>query len=211
MTDPSEASEDWRRQRRTGIVAIAAATAVAAAIWFGVRYLAPPIAGMELLGGRMLFALKCFCFAVFFGLVLGIDAVAHERLQTPAFDPLAGHGTRRLRVNLQYLQNTLEQTIVLAAALFGLAAYSPDGASMRAVLATTIVWILARFAFWIGYHHSAAMRGAGAPGILVTLLALIYVVARIGHDVAGNVGAAASIAVFLLIEALLFRTTRPIA
>jgi hypothetical protein len=65
--------------------------------------------------------------AVLFCLVLGVEAVAHERLSSPAFDPLAGFETRRFRVNQRYLQNTLEQFIVFAVGLFGLAAHSPDG------------------------------------------------------------------------------------
>jgi hypothetical protein len=79
---------------------------------------------------------------------------------------------------------------------------------MRAVLATAIVWTLARFAFWIGYHHSAAMRGIGAPGMMVSLLVLLYVGARIGFDGAGAAGAVAVVAAFLLIEAVLFWKTR---
>jgi O-antigen/teichoic acid export membrane protein len=95
----------------------------------------------------MVFTLKCSCLAVLFCLVTGVEAVAHERLSSPAFDPLSGFETRRLRVNQRYLQNTLEQILVFVAGLFGLAVYSPDGSAMRAVLATTVVWILARFAF----------------------------------------------------------------
>lgn len=199
---------DWRAQRKAGVISIAVSTAVAAALWLGIRYLTPAIPGMDLLSARMLFTLKCCCFAVLFCLVTGIEAVAHERLQSPAFDPLAGHETRRLRVNLRYLQNTLEQLAIFAAGLFGLAAYSPDGGSMRAVLATAIVWVLARLAFWIGYHHSAAMRGIGAPGMITSLLVLLYVVGRISFDMAGVAGAIAAIAAFLLIEVVLFRTTR---
>jgi hypothetical protein len=197
---------DWRDQRKAGIAAIA--TAVAALLWFGIRYLAPPIVGMDTLGSRMLFALKCSCVAVLFCLVMGVEAVAHERLQSPAFDPLAGHETRRLRVNARYLQNTLEQTIVFAAGLFGLAAYSPSGEAMRAVLATTIVWILARFAFWIGYHRSAALRGLGAPGMMVSMIVLVYVVARISYDAAGTLGVIAALSLFSAIEGMLFWTTR---
>jgi hypothetical protein len=203
--------EDWRDERRKGMAAIAASIALGAALWFALRYLAPPITGMEYLGARMVFALKCFCLAVLFCLVTGVEAVAHERLQSPAFDPLAGHETRRLRVNQRYLQNTLEQIVIFAAGLFGLAAYSPGGEAMRAVSATTAVWILSRFAFWIGYQRSAAMRGVGAPGVIVSLLVLIYVGARIGLEIAGGAGAAAVIVAFLAIEAVLFRTTRSAA
>ena len=203
MTD-----EAWREDRKSGIGAIAASMAVAAALWFAIRFLAPPLEGMESLSDRMLFALQCCCFAVLFCLVTGVEAVAHERLQSPAFDPLNPYRTRRLEVNRRYLQNTVEQIIVFAAGLFGLAAYSPDGGSMRAVLATAVVWILARFAFWIGYHRSAAMRGLGAPGMMVSMLVLIYVVARISYDAAGTAGAVAAIGAFLLFEAILFWGTR---
>ena len=135
--------------------------------------------------------------------------MAHERLVSPAFDPLTGFEPRRLRVNQRYLQNTVEQILVFAAGVFGLAAYSPDGAAMRAVLATTVVWVLARFAFWIGYHRSAAMRGLGAPGMALSMIVLLYVAGRIGFDAGGFVGAAVPIVAFLIIEAFLFRATRP--
>src|SRR4051795_2550960 len=135
------------RQRHAGMIAIAAAMPVALSLWLGIAYFMPPMAGMDTLADRMLFALKCCCIAVLFCLVTGVEAVAHERLSSPAFDPLSGFETRRLRVNQRYLQNTLEQIVVFVAGLFGLAAYSPDGSAIRTVLATAIVWILARFAF----------------------------------------------------------------
>ena len=201
-------SSDWRLQRRSGIAAIALSTLVAVALWLAIRYLTPPIAGMEALGARMGFALKCCCAATLFTFVAGIEAVAHERLQSPAFDPLERFETRRLRINLRYLQNTLEQLVVFTVGLFGLAAYADGGSGMRAVLATTIVWVTARFAFWIGYHKSAAMRGLGAPGMALGLLVLLYVVARVGGDVAGTAGAVAAVAAYLILEIILFRTTR---
>jgi len=151
---------------------------------------------MDSLADRMLFTLKCWCLAVLFCLVTGVEAVAHERLSSPAFDPISGFETHRLRVNHRYLQNTLEQIIVFAAALFGLATYSPDGSAMRAVLATTVVWILARLAFWVAYHCSAAMRGLGAPGMALGMLVLLYVAWRIGYEVAGFAGAAVPVAAF---------------
>lgn len=102
------------------MAAIAVSALLSATLWLGIRMLAPPLAGLELLGARMLFALKCLCLATLFCLVTGVEAVAHERLQSPAFDPLAGYETKRLQVNLRYLQNTLEQLVV-----FGVAAMWP--------------------------------------------------------------------------------------
>ncbi len=210
MNDAESEKVEFRRQRRAGMIAIALAAPVALALWLAIAYLVSPLPGMDSLGGRMLFALKCCCFAVLFCLVTGVEAVAHERLSSPAFDPLAGFETRRLRVNERYLQNTLEQILVFAAGLFGLAAYCPDGSAMRAVLATTVVWIVARAAFWIGYHRSAAMRGLGAPGMALSMIVLIYVAGRIGYEVGGLAGAAVPVVAFLAIEAFLFRATRPL-
>lgn len=210
MSDPTTQKRDFLAQRRAGITAIAAAMPVALLLWLAIVHFATPLGGMDSLGNRMLFTLKCCCVAVLFCLVTGVEAVAHERLTSPAFDPLSGFETRRLRVNQRYLQNTLEQIIVFAAGLFGLAAYAADGAAMSAVLATTVVWILARFAFWIGYHRSAAMRGLGAPGMALSLIVLLYVACRIGYEAGGIVAAAAPLVAFLAIEAFLFRATRPV-
>jgi hypothetical protein len=189
VDDGQIAETDFRRQRSAGVVFIAIGMIAAVALWFG---------------------LKCWCLAVLFCLVTGVEAVAHERLVSPAFDPLADFQTRRLRVNQRYLQNTVEQVIVLAAALFGLTTYCPSGSAMRAVVATTAVWITARFAFWIGYHQSAAMRGLGAPGMALSMVVLVYVASRFGYDLAGPIGGAAPVAAFLAIEAVLFWATRPL-
>jgi len=210
MNEAESAKGSFVKQRRAGMIAIAAAMPVALSLWLAIAYLVPPLTGMDSPGSRMLFTLKCCCLAVLFCLVTGVDAVAHERLFSPAFDPLSGFETRRLRVNQRYLQNTLEQILVYTIGLFGLAAYSPDGAAMRAVLATTVVWILARFAFWIGYHRSAAMRGLGAPGMALSMIVLLYVAGRIGFEIGSFVGAAVPVVVFLVIEAFLFAAIRPL-
>jgi hypothetical protein len=210
MNDADSKRGGLIRKRRTGMTAIAAAMPVALLLWLAIAYLVPPLAGMDGLDGGMLFTLKCCCLAVLFCLVTGVEAVAHERLSSPAFNPLSGFETRRLRVNERYLQNTWEQTLVFAVGLFGLAAYSPNGSAMRAVLATTVVWVLARFAFWIGYHRSAAMRGMGAPGMALSMIVLLYVAGRIGYEVGGFAGAAIPVVAFLAIEVCLFRATRPL-
>jgi uncharacterized MAPEG superfamily protein len=153
--------------------AIALSMAVSLALWFALVQFLPPLTGMESAGARLIVALKCLVLATLFCLVAGVEAVAHERLQSDAFDPLEGHETKRLRVNLRYLQNRLEQIVIFAAGLFGLALYLDTGESMRVVVASTIVWVLNRYAFWIGYHRSAAMRGLGAPSMALSLIMLL--------------------------------------
>jgi hypothetical protein len=78
---------------------------------------------------------------------------------------------------------------------------------MRAVLATALVWILARAAFWIGYHRSAAMRALGAPGMALSMIVLLYVAARFGYELEGPLGAATPLVVFAVAEIVLFRET----
>ncbi|MGN6155549.1 MAG: MAPEG family protein [Sphingomicrobium sp.] len=202
------AEADWRQERKSGIGAIAGSIAISAVIWVALWQLLPPLAGMDSIGPRMLVALKCVALATLFCLVGGVEAIAHERLQSNAFDPLQGHETKRLRVNLRYLQNTLEQTVIFAVGLFGLAAYLDSGSAMRIVIATTVIWVLNRFAFWIGYHRSAAMRGLGAPSMAVSLIMLLYVAGRIGLDIAGTAGALVVIGLYLALEAVLFLKTR---
>jgi hypothetical protein len=201
---------DFKRQRNEGMIYIAVSAVAAVALWLLIACIVPPLPRMESLSARMLFTLKCACAAVLFCLVTGVEAVAHERLSSPAFDPLSGFETRRLRVNLRYLQNTVEQIVVFVIALFGLAAYCPTGAAMRQVLAITLIWVLGRFAFWIGYHRSAAMRGLGAPGMALSVIVLLYVLGRFGYELAGMTGALAPVALFLAIEAYLFWATRPL-
>jgi hypothetical protein len=204
----ANAAQDWRRDRKKGMAAIAGSIALSLILWFALYRLHPPLTGMAAAGARMIVALKCVALATLFSLVGGVEAVAHERLQSDAFDPLAGHQTKRLRVNLRYLQNTLEQIVIFAVGLFGLAIYLADGSAMRAVPATTIVWILNRFAFWIGYHRSAAMRGLGAPSMAIGLVLLLYVAARIGNDIAGPAGTIVILGLYLVLEAMLFWKTR---
>jgi uncharacterized MAPEG superfamily protein len=199
--------KDFRAERRKAILYIALAAPAAIVLWLAIDRFAPPLAGMDSLAARMVFTTKCSAVAVLLCLVTGVEAVAHERLMSPAFDPLSGLETRRLRVNQRYLHNTLEQTVVFIVALFGLTAYAPTGSAMRAVVATAVVWIVARFTFWIGYHRSAAMRGLGAPGMVMSMLVLLYVAARFGYEVAGMAGALAPVAIFIVLEAFLFWAT----
>lgn len=204
------ATSDVARQRAGLMIEIGLAFAVSIVLWLALYFLLPPLAGMDAPLARLIFALKCGCVAILFAFVMAIEAVAHERFQSPAIDPLAGFTTRRLTINLRYLQHTLEQLVVFLPGLFGLAYYCDSGAAMRAVVATTLVWILNRLAFWIGYHQGPLHRAAGAPGMALGFFVLLYVGARFGDELAGWPGAAAIVVLFLIGEAILFRTTRPL-
>jgi hypothetical protein len=209
MNNPHAGDAEVRRQRSAVMKWILVAAPVTLALWLGVYHLLPPLAGMDAPPARLCFAINCCCVAILLCFVTGIEAVAHERLRSPAIDPLAGHETLRLRINLRYLQHTLEQLLVFVPGLLGLAFYCSDGTTMRAVVATTVTWIVGRAGFWIGYHYGALYRAIGAPGMAQSMIVLLYVCARFGHDVAGPAGAIVPLVLFGAIEAYLFYATRP--
>jgi hypothetical protein len=183
-------------QRRTTLSGIAASAALTVLLWYLLLRLLPAPANAEPLPT----ALACCAVAALLTLVMGVEAIAHERLVTPAIDPLAGFETRRMRVNFHYLSNTVEQFIVFAAGLLALSAY----VSPRLMVIVTIVWIAARRAFWIGYHLSPLLRGLGAPGMLQSMIVLLYVAWRWGNDAYGAAAGILLIALFSAIEAFLF-------
>ena len=187
---------------------MAVALGVTAGLWFAVYALVPPLAGMDAPLARLVFALKCSGVAILLTFMTGIEAIAHERLGSAAFDPLAGHETRRLRINARYAQNTAEQVLIFVPGLLMLALYSDGGAGMRAVVAATLVWTLSRFVFWIGYHRGAAQRMPGLVGYGQSLIILLYVCARFGYEVAGPVGASVPVLLFAAIEAIILLALR---
>jgi len=53
MNEVKTKASDFIRQRRTGMIAIAAAMPVALLLWLAIAYLVPPLTGMDSLGGRI--------------------------------------------------------------------------------------------------------------------------------------------------------------
>ncbi|HUE19611.1 MAG TPA: MAPEG family protein [Stellaceae bacterium] len=180
-----------RYQRSALIAGIVISFPIAIALWLGIFYGLPPLVGMADPLARLAVAFGCSCVAILLCFLTGIEAVSHERLRSPAIDPLSGYTTRRLTINLRYLQNTLEQLVLFVPGLLALAYYCADGRSMRAIVATAAVWIVARGAFWIGYHYGSQYRAIGAPGMMQSILVLLYVCGRFGFDAASPAGAAA--------------------
>jgi hypothetical protein len=182
--------------RQVTLAGIIGSTLVTLALWYLLYHWLPEPAGASPLPT----ALACSAIAALLALVAGVEAVAHERLVTAAIDPLAGVETRRLRVNFRYLSNTVEQFVVFAAGLLALAAY----ASPRILIIVTIVWLLFRWAFWIGYHFSPLLRGIGAPGMMQSMIVLLYVAWRFGSEAYGLAAGIGLLVIFALIEAFLF-------
>jgi len=184
------------QQRRTTLTGIAVSAPLTLLLWWLLwEYLPEPVGA-----NRLRVAIQCSAVAALFSVVAGVEAVAHERLFTAAIDPLAGVETKRMRVNFRYLSNTLEQYVVFAAGLLALSLY----ASGKILVIVTVVWVLARWAFWIGYHKSPLLRGIGAPGMMQSMIVLLYVAYRFGNDSYGSAVGIALLAAFAILEAILF-------
>jgi hypothetical protein len=201
-----DASETGRLRAHASRFLVSAAGA--ALIWLLCWMIVPspdtPMADVA----RLIAAAKITAVVILLTFAAGIEAVAHERLTTRAFDPLEGHGTRRLAVNIRYLQNTLEQLVLFLPTLFLLALYADPERGPWQAYAAALVWTLARFGFWIGYHVSAAHRVLGLVGAAQSLLLLLYFATRFGWEVAGWAGAILPITLFGLIEVAILRSLR---
>lgn len=184
---------EQRRTTLSGIIYSAPATLL---LWWLLWKFLPDSVGAN----SLRVAIQCCALAALLALVAGVEAVAHERLFTAAIDPLAGVETRWMRINFRYLSNTLEQYVVFASGLLALSMY----ASAKVLVIITIVWVFTRWAFWIGYHKSPLMRGVGAPGMLQSIIVLLYVAYRFGADAYGTSVGVALLVIFGIIEAILF-------
>jgi hypothetical protein len=195
---------DPARQRRAIMASMGGSAAVAVLLWWGVFALLP--SGFAGHVPPLTLALQCIGIATLFTLAAGIEAVAHERLVTPAIDPLAGAESPHMKVNQRYIQNTLEQLVIFAAGLALLALY----AEARVLVAATLVWVLGRWAFWIGYHIAPRFRAIGLVGMVQSLVVLVAGVGFAAYDHFGMSGAVAAVALFVVIETVVtFAAIRP--
>jgi len=176
--------------------------------WLILYVLLSPVPNMTFTLDRLVFACKCWGMATLFCLVLGIDAVSYERLGTFGISALGDGESLRLRINQRYLQQTLEQMLVFVPGLFLLAVYCETGESMRLVEIATLMWIAARFLFWLGYHHDVQIRAPGMVSTLQSFLILLYGCTRFGYELGGLIGAILVISVFVSLELYLLSINR---
>jgi len=161
------------------IVAVGAASGVAAmalAVWALAQVL--PVAALaDTAAERLAYALRANMLALL-PLFVMIVTVANSRFLSDAIDPTRRAESRSLEINGRVADNTLQQNFIFAVTSLALSTLVPLP-RLHVVWACAIVFVVARFAFWIGYRLDPLYR---APGMAATaylnLGMIVYVVYR---------------------------------
>jgi hypothetical protein len=165
-------------QRRVAAGMAAAATFAVVFVLVGSALAPFPPPRAETIGERLGYALRCDVFAAL-ALFAGIARVAALRFFDDEVDGTAAPRSHALEVHRAYIQNTLEQLVLLLAAHLGFAASEPAERLPLLPLLVTL-FLIGRAAFWIGYLHSPPSRAFGfAATFYPTLVLLLYTAARI--------------------------------
>jgi len=147
-----------REQKIVAVGAVAGATSMLLAL----IALAHWMAGLSIIadaGERLAFAAKWDAFAaapLFFALM----AVGNARFKSEAIDPTAGRETRSMIVDGRVADNHLQQYVLFVAASMAVAA-SARGDQLGLVAGAAIIFVVSRFAFWIGYRIDPLYRAFG--------------------------------------------------
>ena len=123
----------------------------------------PTIHGVMSLPERLAFTLQMNLFALipFFVMIIFIG---NGRFLSDAIDPTKHLESNAMEINGRVADNTLQQTFVFLVGTLALTR-SLDTESMKLIVALTIVFIIARVVFWIGYRIDPLYR---APGMAAT-------------------------------------------
>ena len=157
-------------ERRRGItvlnsaqktVAIGAAGGIATMVLLlaGLSAVIPPPPGELSVADRLAFALKWDVLAIV-PLLLMLTRVADGRFRSDAIDPLAQRETRAQLIDGRVTSNTLEQYVVFLVGSLSLSTLLP-AKYLPTLPAACVVFVLARLAFWFGYHKDPLYRAPG--------------------------------------------------
>lgn len=147
------------------VVIGAASGVVSMVILVSLLYSILPIpAGMGNPFDRIIFTLRMNLVAAL-PLFIGIVTVGNNRFLSEAIDPLRHAEDRATVINGRFVDNTLQQNFLFLVGTLALSTFL-EAASMKLMIALTLVFVLARIAFWIGYRIDPLYR---APGMAATI------------------------------------------
>ena len=152
-----------RDQKKVAIGAVSGVVSMITLVVF-LYWLLPSIENMNETLDRIVFTFWMNAVAIL-PLFAGIIVVGNNRFLTDAIDPLRHAESRVIEINERYLDNTLQQYLVFLVGTVALSTFL-DGQSMKLIVALTVVFILARIVFWVGYRIDPLYR---APGMAATI------------------------------------------
>ena len=158
-----------RDQKTVAAGALSGIAAMLLSTWLLNAVLPAPLVSDQ--SDAVLYALRWLPLAAV-PLLAMIVSVGNARAMGPAIDPTLGNEDQAMRINIRAANNTLEQFVLFAAGALGLAASISPG-HVKVVGAAAIVFVAARFAFWIGYRIHPLYRAAGFAGTAYLNLGLI--------------------------------------
>ena len=166
--------------REQKIVAIGAASGVvlmALSVWLLTLWLPTPhIADMA--ADRLAYALRANVVALL-PLFIMIITIANSRFLSEAIDPTRHAESPTMQIDGRVAENTLQQNFVFAVASLAVSTLVSPG-NLQVVWACTIVFVVARCVFWMGYRANPLYR---APGMSATgylnLGMILYVLYRL--------------------------------
>jgi hypothetical protein len=161
------------------IVAVGAASGIAAmalGVWLLTSYLPQPMIA-DAVAERLAYALKANTVALVPLFVMFI-VIGNSRFLSDAIDPTRRAESRTMEIDGRVADNTLQQNFVFVVASLALSTVVPLQC-LQVVWACTIVFVVARCAFWFGYRRNPLYR---APGMSATaymnLGMILYVLFR---------------------------------
>jgi hypothetical protein len=119
----------------------------------------PALSGRADAGEALAFATKWIAVAAA-PLFFAIIAVGNARFASDAIDPTAHKESAGMIVDGRVVDNTLQQFVLFSAACLGVAAVS-RGDQLGLIAAAAIIFVVSRFAFWIGYRIHPLYRAFG--------------------------------------------------
>jgi len=136
----------------TGVISMVAALILLPA-WL------PGLAPDANAGMRLAFAVKWIAVAAL-PLFVAIVVVGNGRFLSDAIDPTAHKESSAMEINGRVVDNTLQQYVLLVAASLAVATVS-RGDQLALLAAAAIIFVVCRFAFWIGYRIDPLHRAFG--------------------------------------------------
>ena len=111
------------------------------------------------LGHRIALVIKNAVFAIL-PAVLAICIVAAQRLDPTMFVGRVPKPNSALDINTRFILNTCEQFILFFIGNAALALYCPIEEA-RSLIILTVLFVLGRVLFWVGYHYNPYVRAFG--------------------------------------------------